>query len=90
MPEKAQIRVYTLAGELVSTLNHDATSSLNGSTAGWFNQYGDASHTVLASGEHAWDVLSDSKQVIATGLYLFSVKDLITGAVQVGKFAIVK
>ncbi|MEY4867029.1 MAG: hypothetical protein RLY64_1283, partial [Bacteroidota bacterium] len=39
---------------------------------------------------HAWDILSDSKQVIATGLYLFSVKDLKTGKIQTGKFAIVK
>jgi hypothetical protein len=44
----------------------------------------------LAGGEHAWDVLSEDKQNLASGLYLFSVKDLSTNDVQTGKFAIIK
>jgi hypothetical protein len=90
LPAKAQIRVYTLAGEVVATMNHDASAALNGSNAGWFQEFGAATQTVMPEGEHAWDILSDSKQVIATGLYLFSVKDLKTGKIQTGKFAIVK
>ncbi len=90
LPAKAQIRIYTLAGEIVATLNHDASAALNGANTGWFQEFGSASQTVMPEGEHSWDVLSDSKQVIATGLYLFSVKDLNSGKIQTGKFAIVK
>jgi hypothetical protein len=44
----------------------------------------------MAGGEHAWDIISDNDQAVATGLYLFTVKDTQTGAIRKGKFLIIK
>jgi hypothetical protein len=91
LPARAEIRIYTISGDVVATLLHDAGSDFNGSTIGWYNNFGgSANQTTLAGGEHAWDVLSEDKQNLASGLYLFSVKDLSTNDVQTGKFAIIK
>ncbi|MFN3529632.1 MAG: hypothetical protein ACK417_06895 [Bacteroidia bacterium] len=91
LPERAEIRVYTLSGDAVATLFHDSDAAFNGSTIGWYNNFGgDPNRVVMSGGEHSWDVLSDDKQNLASGLYLFSVKDLKTNEVQTGKFAIIK
>lgn len=91
LPQRAEIRIYTISGDAIATLYHDAGSAFNGSSAGWYSNFGgDASRTFMAGGEHAWDILSEEKQSIASGLYLFSVKDLKTNEVQTGKFAVVK
>jgi len=44
----------------------------------------------MAGGEHPWDLITESDQAIATGLYLFSVLDNNTGDVKSGKFLIIK
>jgi hypothetical protein len=44
----------------------------------------------MSGGEHAWDLVSGSDQAIATGLYLFTVKDLANGEIKKGKFLIIK
>lgn len=89
LPRKAEIRIYTLSGEIVTTLNHDADKIFNGSEIQWYKTFGGENPT-MPEGEHAWDILSEEKQGIATGLYLFTVKDLKTGKVKEGKFAIIK
>ena len=38
----------------------------------------------------AFDLLSENRQEIATGLYLFSVEDLSNGETQQGKFLVLK
>lgn len=87
LPEKAQVRIYTLAGELVATLDHDA-NTYSGDTR-WFNNFS-SDNRILPGGEHAWDLLSESNQNLATGLYLYTVYDKTDGKVQRGKFAIIK
>ena len=50
-----------------------------------------ATHTgVAASGIHSWDMLSKNDQIIASGVYLYSVKDHDTGNVKVDKFVLIK
>ena len=44
----------------------------------------------MSGGEEPWDLISEFDQAIATGLYLFSVKDLTTDKVKVGKFLVIK
>ena len=44
----------------------------------------------MSGGEHPWDLITDSDQAIATGLYLFSVLDKNTDDVKTGKFLIIK
>jgi len=90
LPQEAEIRIYTLGGDLVASLDHDAVT-YNGSDIAWFDNFaGEADKRVFSGGEHAWDVLSESQQTITQGLYLFTVKDLQTGKVRQGKFAVLR
>ncbi|MGE5500036.1 MAG: hypothetical protein ACM3Q2_18340, partial [Syntrophothermus sp.] len=88
LPAKCEITVYTLAGDVVKRINHDQNS--NGSDLRWFETYAKDAAQIMSGGEHAWDLISDNDQAIATGLYLFTVKDSQTGDVKTGKFLIVK
>jgi len=87
LPGRAQIRVYTLAGEIVATLNHDS-ETYQGDTR-WFRELS-SSNRIMSGGEHAWDLLSEANQNLATGLYLYTVQDRDSGEVQRGRFAIIK
>jgi len=87
LPRKAEIRIYTLAGEIVAELNHNA-DTYNGDIA-WFDEFSD-NPRIMPGGEHAWDLQSEANQILTTGLYLYSVKDLDSGDVQTGKLAIIK
>ena len=87
LPLRAEIRVYTLAGEIVTTMRHEA-EAYQGDIR-WYDNFS-AENRRLPGGEHSWDILSDNSLNLATGLYLFTVKDLESGDVQQGKFAIIK
>ncbi|HZY10980.1 MAG TPA: hypothetical protein VFF29_07485 [Bacteroidota bacterium] len=90
LPMQSEITIFTLAGDIVTTLQHDA-STYSGEDIEWFNQFGDRSTQVqFAGGEHAWDLITRYDQAIATGLYLFTVEDKNTGEIQRGKFLIIK
>jgi hypothetical protein len=69
-------------------MQHDSNS--NGSDLRWFETYAKDGKQIMSGGEHAWDIISDNDQAIASGLYLFSVKDSETGEIKTGKFLIVK
>ena len=88
LPSECEITIYTLSGDIVKRLTHDATS--NGSDTRWFENYANDDKQKFAGGEHAWDLVTDSDQAIATGLYLFTVKNSKTGEIKTGKFLIVK
>jgi hypothetical protein len=87
LPPRAEIRIYTLAGEIIAELDHDA-ATYQGDIR-WYDNFA-GTERQLPGGEHSWDILSQNGLDIATGLYLFTVKDLDTGDVQEGKFAIIK
>lgn len=87
LPSRAEIRIYTLAGEIVTTLNHESDSYAG--DIRWYDNFS-AENRRLSGGEHSWDILSENDLNLASGLYLFSVKDLASGDVQTGKFAIIK
>ena len=91
LPEEAEISVYTVGGDVVARLFHRAQSGFNGSTAGWYSVFGlNPDQSILPGGEHAWDVLSDSKQTLSSGLYLYSVMNMKTREVQTGKLVIIR
>lgn len=90
LPAKAEITIYTPSGEIVATLLHDASSGSSGNDIGWYQNFSNDKNTVFPDGEHAWDVLSNNKTSITQGLYMFAVKDLSTGEIRRGTFAIVK
>jgi hypothetical protein len=90
LPARCTIRIYTLAGDVVEEILHDA-ATYDGSDIAWFRQFGDAQTLPqFAGGEHAWDLITKFDQALATGLYLFTVEDAATGDVARGKFVVIK
>jgi len=92
LPANCEVRIYTLAGDLVDSFEHHA-ASYQGQDVQWYEKfasYGGTITTVFPAGEHAWDLVTDSDQALATGLYLFSVKDEESGKISTGKFVIIK
>jgi hypothetical protein len=90
LPARAEITIFTMSGDIVAQLQHDG-ATYNGAGIKWFDDFaGLAAKPQFAGGEHAWDLITKNDQAIASGLYLFTVKDLGTGAVKRGKFVIVK
>jgi hypothetical protein len=94
LPPRCEIQVFTLAGDLIARLEHDADTYQGDNVALIRNTrdalQGQDSPFIFSGGEHAWDLVTRNNQAIATGLYLFSVEDRDTGAVEVGKFAVIK
>lgn len=89
LPQQAEIRVYTLAGEIVAQLDHNGASASGTSSTRWHRDFS-SENRIVAGGEHSWDLLSDANQALSTGLYLYTVKDKDSGNVQKGKLAIIK
>ena len=88
LPPNSEIRIYTLAGDLIASFEHHA-STYNGAGIQWFSKYADGTQK-MSGGEHAWDLVTKGDQAIATGLYLFTVKDIDTGGIKRGKFGVIK
>jgi hypothetical protein len=87
LPERATIRIYSLAGEIIKEMKHDAATYTG--DIRWFNNFS-AENRVLSGGEHSWDILSENDLNLAGGLYLFTVEDQASGDLQRGKFVIIK
>lgn len=90
LPERCKIRIFTQAGDFIDEIHHDA--SYDGSDIRWYQTFGaeQTDRNVHSGGEHAWDLLSINSQIIARGLYIFTVEDLDEGKTFQGKFAIIK
>jgi hypothetical protein len=88
LPLRCEVRIYTLAGDQVGGFTHDG-SQYKGTDIEWYRQFSEG-QTIFAGGEHAWDMVTEADQAIATGLYLFTVKDLDTGEIFKGKFVVIK
>jgi hypothetical protein len=89
LPSQCDIHIYTSSGDLIATMNHNA-DTYKGEGIGWSNNFGNITKTTMSGGEHAWDILSDSKTELTTGVYLFTVKDKKSGEIQSGSFAVIK
>jgi hypothetical protein len=89
LPESCEITIYTLAGDVVKRIQHDQTNN-GGGNIRWFEQYAGDNKQQFSGGEHAWDLVTDNDQAIATGLYLFTVKDAHDGKIKTGKFLVIK
>lgn len=88
LPEECEITIYTLAGDIVAVLEHNSANS--GNNIRWFETYSKEGNQIFSGGEHAWDLITKYDQAIASGLYLFTVKDKRTGKIKTGKFLIIK
>ncbi len=85
LPERCTIRIYTLAGDLVQTLNHDGATQTDIVTISKAATTG-----MAASGMQSWDLLTRNNQITAPGVYLFSVENKADDKIKVGKFVIIK
>ncbi len=81
LPAQCEVRIYTLAGDLVDSFSHNGYL---------YDDRPLPENEVHPTGEHTWDVVSDNDQALATGLYLFTVQDSRSGDVHTGKFVIIK
>jgi len=88
LPSDCEITIYTLSGDIVKKIQHTSTS--NSSEVRWFETYAPEGKQKFAGGEHAWDLLTDNEQAIATGMYLFTVKNNNSGDIKTGKFLVIK
>jgi hypothetical protein len=89
LPARCNIRIYTLAGDLVFEQAFDG-ATYNGSNArGIYNPASDLPGT-FSGATFGWDLVTKRGQAAATGLYLWSVEDLTGGKTQVGKVLLVK
>ena len=89
LPSQASIKIYTLSGDLVDEIDHDA-ATYEGADVRNLSSRVNADRVVMPGGEHAWDLISKNDQAIATGMYIYTVKNLQTGKIQVGKFLVIK
>ena len=85
LPAKAEIRIFSLAGDLVEVIQHDELY-MGGDIA----NVDERKNPIMSGGEHAWDLITMHDQATASGLYLFTVEDKDTGTIKEGKFLIIK
>ncbi len=90
LPKRCYIRVFTPAGDLIDEIYHD--ENYKGEDIRWFDTFGaeNTDKNQFSGGEHSWDLLSSSTQIISRGIYIFAVEDLESGEVKQGKFTILK
>jgi hypothetical protein len=88
LPDRCTIKIYTLAGDLVDTIEHDGIS-YSGGDINWYDQYAPGDR-VFSGGIHAWDLVTKSDQALATGMYLFTVENINSGELSRGKFVVIK
>ena len=85
LPNEAEIRIFSLAGDLVDIIQHE--ESYNGADIANIDAQ---KNPLMAGGEHAWDLITMHDQATASGLYLFTVEDKDSGQIKEGKFLIIK
>ncbi|MDC1037645.1 hypothetical protein OAR31_01090 [Candidatus Marinimicrobia bacterium] len=85
LPGNAEIRIFSLAGDLVDIIHHD--EQYNGSD---IVNIDEQKNPLLAGGEHAWNLITMHDQAAASGLYLFTVENKNSGQIKEGKFLIIK
>lgn len=85
LPKRASVKIFTASGELVDEFQHDDTYRGQNVTS-----IVQSPNIRIAGGEHYWDLLSNYTQIIARGLYLFTVTDNDTGKAFKGTFTIIK
>lgn len=88
LPPHCEVRIFTLGGDVVDTFEHH-DDSYTGQDIQWFEKFASGDR-IFAGGEHAWDLVTQDDQAIASGLYYYTVEDFQTGELQRGKFLVIK
>ncbi|MBI1807928.1 MAG: hypothetical protein HYR76_12860, partial [Ignavibacteria bacterium] len=78
LPSKCTIRIFSLVGDQVATLEYDSHQlAVAGNDPQLENKW-----------ELDWDLLSDSHRALASGVYVFTVESEF--GKQIGKFALIR
>jgi hypothetical protein len=88
LPEKATIRVYSLAGDLVKTIHFVGSTYTAADVQGL--RTAAERNVAIPGGICAWDLITDEDQAVATGLYIYSIENRETGSNQLGKFMVIR
>ncbi|MEO0094421.1 MAG: hypothetical protein ABIL15_00130 [candidate division WOR-3 bacterium] len=73
LPSECTVRIFTINGDLVKTIIHKSTiGSVQGD----------------AGGDEWWDLLTENRQLVASGVYVFHVDSKV--GQQVGKFVVIR
>jgi len=92
LPPRSHLAIFTLSGDIVYE------TDFNGATYNGTNARGvydprrelDVPPPTLSGSSFAWNLISKEGQAVATGIYLYAVRDLDSGKVQRGKFLVLK
>ena len=79
LPSDCTIRIFNLNGELVKTLLHHHTLE---------PIEGQQEVTNSAGGDQWWDLLSENRQLVSSGIYIFHIQSAV--GEQVGKFVVIR
>jgi len=82
LPKVCTITIYTLAGELIKTIEHNTD----------YYVYSGEDSTLIydnTNGFAEWDVLTANDQIPAPGIYIYHV-NTPSGVTKIGKFAVIK
>ena len=92
LPRRCRISIFTLAGDLVYETDFDGDTYDGSNARGIYNppQELDISSPALSGAMFGWNLISREGQAVATGLYMYSVRNSESGDVQRGKFLILK
>jgi hypothetical protein len=74
LPSDCTIRIYTLAGNLIKTIEHTVSAT---------------SSSAIQGGSEKWDVLTDNNQRPASGIYIYHI-ETPGGDTKTGKFALIR
>jgi len=88
LPERCVIRIFTMSSDLVDEIPFNGETYAAEGT--FLLNRPDEDPPVLSGGQAAWDLLTKEDQPVASGLYFFSVEDLVTGDFSTGKFLVLK
>jgi hypothetical protein len=78
LPSTCTVRIFNLNGELVKTITH--TNNMTSDTGTELSNF--------TGGDEWWDLLSENRQLVASGIYVFHVQSDV--GEQVGKFVVVR
>ena len=92
LPPRCRISIFTLAGDLVYETEFDGAAYHGADARGLYDPRSDldVDPPTLSGSSYAWNLISREGQAVASGIYLFTVRDAGTGEVQRGKFLVLK